>query len=187
MRTAQDVVSRLNDRSRLKIDETCSFSAVTAFRATSSPTHIVSSLTSSTVSRSPGFPRCGFADLPGRNWPVPMVVQQHSVYSPGPGYRPAPAAKMAFLHASSPDGGTLKMRRKRDAAAVMAAIASFVFEGRYKGNSGMLLMISRPMQIQREEQSVFQVLAMAAETRLQSVRGSGTKAPGRASGGISSC
>ena len=53
---------------------THSFKVATAFRATASPTQRVSTLASSTVSRSPGFPRCGFAFWPGRNCPLPTTV-----------------------------------------------------------------------------------------------------------------
>ena len=51
---------------------------------------------------------CGLAASPGLNWPVPLLVKQHSVYPAGPGKRPAPAAKMADLQVVRAGGGTKK-------------------------------------------------------------------------------
>lgn len=59
--------------------QTYIFSASTAFLATSSPWQSVSTLASCTSSSTPRLPICGFAVSPGRNWPVPTEVQQHSV------------------------------------------------------------------------------------------------------------
>lgn len=71
--------SRKHNRSIEKPLPAHPFSASTALLVTSSPTHSVSTLASSTSSNFPKLPICGFAVSPGRNWPVPTVLQQHSV------------------------------------------------------------------------------------------------------------
>ena len=55
------------------------FNASTAFLATSLPTHNVSTRASLTSASSPTRPMFGRAVSPGRNCPVPIVVQQYSV------------------------------------------------------------------------------------------------------------
>jgi hypothetical protein len=55
------------------------FKASTTLLVTSSPLHNVSTRYSCTSSTAPTLPMCGFAVLPGRNCPVPSVLQAHSV------------------------------------------------------------------------------------------------------------
>jgi hypothetical protein len=50
----------------------------------------------------------GLIASPGLNWPVPLLLKQHSVYVPGPGKRPAPTAKMVDLQDESAVGEAKK-------------------------------------------------------------------------------